>query len=98
MSRTLVKALMWGTGAGLATNALFGPLSFAVAHGSGWPIFFGAVLAIEWDLPGAKSLVGVGAYQFVYCLVVAAAVAGVVGVFRIRAERLEREGRNRGAT
>jgi hypothetical protein len=93
-----MKALAWGGSVGVTTGALFGPLSFGVAHGSWWPIFLGAAVAIGRQWPGADSLLGVAVYQFAYCIGVALVIAGALGIFRIRAERLAREKEARSAT
>ena len=57
----------------------------------------GAALAIEYNWPGAHTLFGVGLYQLAYCLLVAVAFAAVVGMVHVRAERLAREEREKGA-
>jgi hypothetical protein len=93
---TFHKSLIWGSCFGLFTAYAFESFSFGIAHGSGWLIFLGAVLAMAWEWPGSGSLLWLGVYQFLYGLGVALTVGAVIGVFRIRAERLAAE-RTQGA-
>jgi hypothetical protein len=88
----LPKALIWALGITVLTSLLFPAVSFGVAHGSVFGIFYlGGMVAVEHEWPGHESFVALFFYQLVYYVACALAVAAVVGMFRVRAERLRAE-------
>ena len=80
MAARLRKALIWAVVLFLVSCVLAGPLSMAVAHGSGTLLYLGPVMAMNYEWPGAKSLVALAVYQLIYYCTIAVVVAVVLHV------------------
>jgi len=91
--KTLRNALLWALGAAMLTSLLLEPMSFGLAHGGeALLVFFvGALVAMQRDWPGQESLLMLFLYQLAYYVAWAIAISFVVGLFRVRAERLRAE-------